>query len=64
MKTKKQLFEAAKKGSLGCKLLQLIDVTADLRNIIIAYKLEDEGVDIGPVREEMKKLYIAEVKDG
>ena len=65
MKTKKQLFEAATKGPLHNRVLfEILDVITDLRNIIIACKLEEEGVDIEPVKAEMKRLYEAEVRDG
>ena len=66
MKTKKQLFEAAMKGPdpKYNTLLQLLDAITDIRNIYITCVVEEDGVDVGAVRGEMRRVFEAEVADG
>ena len=58
MKRKKQLFEAAMKGPdpKYNTLLQLLDVITDIRNLYITCVVEEEGVDVGAVKAEMRKV--------
>ncbi len=66
MKTKKQLFEAARMGPAleYNTLLQLLDVITDIRNTYIHCVLEEEGKASEAVRAEMERVYREEVKDG
>ena len=66
MKTKKQLFEAARMGpALEYNvLLQLLDVITDIRNLYIHCIMEEEGKASEAVRAEMERVYREEVKDG
>ncbi len=66
MKTKKQLFEAAMKGpNLEYNtLLQLLDAITDIRNLYITCVLEEDGVNVGAVKAEMRRVWEAEVEDG
>ena len=65
MKTKKELFEAAKTGPNieYNTLLQILEAVTDQRNITIACILEDDGGDIEVMKDEMKRIYLEEVKD-
>ena len=65
MKTREQLFKAAKKGPNieYNTLLQILESVTDTRNCVITAIMENQGEEVTAMKAEIKKVYQEEIKN-